>query len=337
GSEIIEILTLESPAKDDLITVFNQYPNAKNFHIAPPGKAIPEGEQIVIQKRGTTPITKVEADQVPVLNNSLLIIGMGAEENTPESLDKDIKNLQTRLRDLGFYQGESDGIFGSGTDQAVRAFQAQEMGANEADGKVGPKTWSKLWGQDAPATTVNSTTAAAATPAIPGKNFLKVTKTNKKDEYGCFALKLDYYKDGQLKDSMNVCSGAPSRQFFRTGPNSVPKTLEPLPEGKWHIGNIKWAGGLANKDDYSGRFSFPGAGSGVGPVSVPLDYVGPKSTRRSAIEIHIDWNRRKGAPGTAGCIGMYTTGDYQRFVRWLRETDPRDLYVDWGLGTCPKP
>jgi lysozyme len=36
-------------------------------------------------------------------------------------------------------------------------------------------------------------------------------------------------------------------------------------------------------------------------------------------------------------VGMYTIADYQRFVRWLRETDPKDLYVDWGLGTCPKP
>jgi lysozyme len=36
-------------------------------------------------------------------------------------------------------------------------------------------------------------------------------------------------------------------------------------------------------------------------------------------------------------VGIYTIGDYQRFVRWLRETDPRDFFVDWGLGTCPKP
>lgn len=93
--------------------------------------------------------------------------------------------------------------------------------------------------------------------------------------------------------------------------------------------------GPAHKDDYSGKFVFPD--SGVGPVSTPLTYQKPNSTRRSAIEIHIDWNRRKKSPGTAGCVGIYTIGDYQRFVRWLRETDPRDFFVDWGLGTCPQP
>jgi lysozyme len=254
---------------------------------------------------------------------------MGADEDTPASLKQDIEELQVRLRDLGYYQGEIDGNFGSGTDKAVKAFQAKFFGANEADGKVGSLTWKKLW---------EGNPISVSTPvgvSSPGKNYLKLTKTNKKDEFGCFVLKMEYFKDGQLKDSLNVCSGTPSRQIFKTATASVPKSFEPLPEGLWRIENIIWAGGPAHKDDYSGKFVF--SNPGVGPVSTPLTYQKPNSTRRSAIEIHIDWNRRKNSPGTVGCVGIYTIGDYQRFVRWLRETDPRDFFVDWGLGTCPKP
>jgi lysozyme len=325
GTEVVEILTLENPDKEDLITVLRQYPNAQNFLIAPPGKAVPAGERIGIEKRPFATITKVDAP--PALNNSLLIIGMGIEDDTPASLKQDIEELQTRLQALGYYQGEIDGKFGNNTDQAVKVFQSKEFGESAADGKVGPKTWEKLWGNDAPETTI--TTPTARSVAIPGKNYLKLTKTNKKDTRGCFVLKMDYFKDGILKDSLNVCSGVSSAQVFKTGPNSVPKSLQPLPEGKWRIENIKWATG---KDKYVGEFATPG----VGPVSTPLTYVGPNSTRRSAIEIHIDWNRGS-SPGTAGCVGVYNKADYQRLVRWLRETDPRDFYVDWGLGTCPKP
>ncbi|MCU0535732.1 MAG: glycoside hydrolase family protein [Hydrococcus sp. Prado102] len=322
GSDVVEILILDSPDKEDLITVLNQYPNAQNFHLAPPNKVVPTGERILIQKRQSATIAKVE--NPPALNHPLLIMGMGVEDDTPASLKQDIENLQMRLKALGYYQGEIDGNFGTNTDRAVKAFQAKEFGESEADGKVGKITWGKLWGQDAPPLPVSTS------PEIPGKNYLKLTNTKKKDEFGCFVLRMEYYKDGKLKDFLNVCSGAPGRQVFKTGTNSVPKSFQPLPEGQWRIENIKWATG---KDKYFGEFPTPG----VGPVSTPLTYIAPNSTRRSAIEIHIDWTRRKGSPGTAGCVGLYTIADYQRFVNWLRDTDPRDFYVDWGLGTCPDP
>lgn len=303
GADVVEILTLESPEKEDLITVLGQYPNAKNFHLAPSGKAVPVGERILIQKRQTATITKVDAP--PALQNPLLVIGMGAEDDTPASLKQDIENLQTRLKALGYYQGEIDGNFGSNTDRAVKAFQAKYFGKSEADGKVGRRTWDKLWGKDAP------TPPVSTSPLIPGKNYLKLTKTNQKDESGCFVLKMEYYKDGKVKDFLNVCSGAPGRQAFKTGLKSVPKSLEPLPEGKWRIENIKWATG---KDKYFGEFPTPG----VGPVSTPLTYVEPNSIRRSAIEIHIDWNRRKGSPGTAGCVELYTLSEiFCHHQRWL--------------------
>lgn len=144
---------------------------------------------------------------------------------------------------------------------------------------------------------------------------------------------MEYIKNGQVKDHLKVCSGQRSKQLFRTGPQSVSGSMEPLPEGKWYINDILWAGG---KDKY-GPTVFS---NGLGPVTIPIKYVRPNSTGRSAIEIHIDWNGKYchgPCPGTAGCLGIYDIADYKKLVSWLRDTNPRALYVDWGLGTCPQP
>ena len=62
----------------------------------------------------------------------------------------EIERVQARLKQLGRYQGPVDGTFGSGTESAVRAFQ-RDAGLT-ADGKVGTKTWARLFaGPEAPA------------------------------------------------------------------------------------------------------------------------------------------------------------------------------------------
>lgn len=316
GGKVVEILTLESNSKKDLIYLLQQYPNANKFCVAPSSKKLPEGKRIPVAG-AAKPIEKVI--NAPTLELSLLIRGM----NDAETGGNDIKELQKRLYDLGYYYGNINGDFNKVTDIAVRDFQEDYFGANEADGKVGKLTWKKLWGE---AQKVDNKIDNNST--IPGIHYLKLTKTNRKDIHGCYILELDYYKDGRLKDSLEVCSGQPSRQFFRTGAKSKSKSYEPLPEGKWYIHDIRWV----EKDNYHALSMAPG----VGPVTVRLDYKAPGSTARSAIEIHIDDNR-KVYPGTAGCIGVYNIADYKKFVSWLRETDPRDLYVDWELGTCPNP
>ncbi len=50
--------------------------------------------------------------------------------------------IQTALKNAGFYMGELDGRIGAMTKKAVEAFQK----ANNlvADGKIGPKTWAAL-------------------------------------------------------------------------------------------------------------------------------------------------------------------------------------------------
>ena len=320
NATVVEILTLANNHKADLISVLQQYKNANNFLLAPVGKAIPPGVRISIdgQVRSINPVATPA-----VLNRSLLIQGMDDSTST----GNDIRELQQRLQDLGYYKAVIDGIFGKGTDAAVKQFQTDYFSSSEADGKVGQITWDKLWGGTVSTHSTPQTIQSTAT-----KPYLRLTKTNRKDSEGCQILNLQYVKDNQVEDSLEVISGAPGRQVFKTGSGSQSGSFEPLPEGKWFINDIKWAGG---KDKYNGTVF----AEAEGPVKVPLDYQAPGTTSRSEILFHIDWNRGNGprTAGTAGCIGLYNIADFKTLVSWLRDTDPRGLYVDWGLGTCPTP
>jgi N-acetylmuramoyl-L-alanine amidase len=50
----------------------------------------------------------------------------------------DVKKIQQRLKQWGYYSGSVDGVFGSGTLEAVKRFQKKN--GLTADGIVGPKT-----------------------------------------------------------------------------------------------------------------------------------------------------------------------------------------------------
>ena len=59
------------------------------------------------------------------------------------SKGQEVKDLQTRLYGLGYYNGEIDGEFGPGTKEAVTAFQ--KANGLEADGIVGEETRNLLF------------------------------------------------------------------------------------------------------------------------------------------------------------------------------------------------
>ncbi|MDD6146959.1 MAG: spore cortex-lytic enzyme [Oscillospiraceae bacterium] len=54
------------------------------------------------------------------------------------SRGEEVRQVQKKLKELGYYNGAVDGIFGSGTQKAVRAFQ-KNCGLT-VDGIAGPKT-----------------------------------------------------------------------------------------------------------------------------------------------------------------------------------------------------
>jgi peptidoglycan hydrolase-like protein with peptidoglycan-binding domain len=58
------------------------------------------------------------------------------------STGESMRFLQTRLKQLGYDPGPIDGIFGSGTERAVKNFQADK--GLMVDGIVGKQTWGAL-------------------------------------------------------------------------------------------------------------------------------------------------------------------------------------------------
>lgn len=55
-----------------------------------------------------------------------------------------VTEVQTKLREAGFYEGVTDGFFGERTLRAVMAFQTAKFGRDADDGIVGPTTASAL-------------------------------------------------------------------------------------------------------------------------------------------------------------------------------------------------
>ena len=62
--------------------------------------------------------------------------------NDPLMEGPDVRNVQDRLKALGYYDGEVTGVYDKATAEAVRAFQ--EDYNLTADGVVGPITWEAI-------------------------------------------------------------------------------------------------------------------------------------------------------------------------------------------------
>ncbi len=88
------------------------------------------------------------------------------------SQGQEVRNVQRKLKDLGFYKGNVDGDFGEATEKAVKAFQKQY--GLTVDGKVGSATMAKL--ASAKATAKPSATAThkpTATPSYSANTYLR--------------------------------------------------------------------------------------------------------------------------------------------------------------------
>ena len=90
---------------------------------------------------------------VPEGPDSVLAVTPDPSLPTPEPVlragmtGQEVKDAQSRLYTLGYYQGEIDGQFGAGTRDAVTAFQRRN--GLDADGIVGEETRKVLFSADA--------------------------------------------------------------------------------------------------------------------------------------------------------------------------------------------
>lgn len=78
----------------------------------------------------------------------------------------EVRRFQEKLQELGIYRGPLDGDFGGGTEAAVMLFQQRE--GLDVDGIVGPITWGKLVGGEAPRPSISYQTLDYRCLALTG-------------------------------------------------------------------------------------------------------------------------------------------------------------------------
>lgn len=87
----------------------------------------------------------------------------------PGDKDDEVKLLQQRLKDLGYYTGNITGVYNTATTEAVKAFQKKS--SLEQDGILGPITRTVLYGVNAiyavPTAIPVSTPTPTTTPLTP--------------------------------------------------------------------------------------------------------------------------------------------------------------------------
>jgi len=76
--------------------------------------------------------------------------------------------VQERLRELGFYTGEIDGQFGSGTQEAVRLFQRQN--GLDIDGIIGNQTLTAMMDENAASIIITPTPDPATLPVLVNRD-----------------------------------------------------------------------------------------------------------------------------------------------------------------------
>jgi GH24 family phage-related lysozyme (muramidase) len=232
--------------------------------------------------------------------------------------------LNCGLAELGYLDtGTQPNSYTAVTEDAVAWFQSDRD--LQVDGEFGPKTNAAL----------AAAIARSRKPPMPALERIhcRLTRTKTRNSDGLEVLLLAFVSPkGKILDKLNVVSGAPGKQTFRLLEDGIPGSLEPIPQSRYFIADIEWAG---DKDDYVTPHPHPT--NGIGPVFVPLirtvsirDRERGNAGGRDDFGFHMDWNN-SAAPGSAGCVCVSTMSDLKELVRLLRLYDPRDLFVDWGL------
>ena len=174
----------------------------------------------------------------PIITNPPDVVGAtatpysGVAANTPAptvgtlksgASGSEVRALQQRLKDLGFYSGKVDGKFGAGTEQAVKAFQ--KASGLKADGAAGSKTMAALNAHSA--VRVTATPKVTATP--------RPTSTPRTNLYLSLGSKSDHVKTLQKRlMELGYLSGVASNSY--NGPTEYAVKAFQKRAGLWDDG-----------------------------------------------------------------------------------------------------
>ncbi len=255
------------------------------------------------------PDTPWQEPKLPLAIDRTLVVGNSG---------KDCFILNCALAKLGYLaDGIQPGKYTPVTKEAVEWFQGEND--LKVDGKFGSNTKAAL-------TTALTSALRRVPPPMLERVYCRLTRTGTTAYAGLEKLLLEFIDPkGRVLAKLDTISGAPGAQEFRVpdDPLSFPGSFEPIPQGRYTIGDIDFAGG---KDNYT--VVHPHETNGIGPVWVPI--IKTRFDDRDKFGFHMDWNRSS-SPGSAGCICVGTEPELKTLVALLRRYDPRDLFIDWGI------
>ena len=123
---------------------------------APLGTALAESAMLGVQVKDTAPPAEESPEEAqdgdalsaPITPGEMEDAGLGERILMRGMEGEDVRLVQRRLWQLGYYLGEIDGVFGLGTRTAVYGFQRAHS-LEKIDGKVGQETIGRMFAQDA--------------------------------------------------------------------------------------------------------------------------------------------------------------------------------------------
>lgn len=168
---------------------------------------------------------------------------------------------------------------------------------------------------------------------------LLLEKSNVSSGSGLIPLNLQLYdiENKKVLDEVAVFSGVRGAQNLRLAADSPGLSGEPIPEGRYTLGDedavngINWVSGVVG--NYSGSW-----GPGLGPAWIGIHPLKGLKTSRMALGIHLDENYLT-SPGSAGCVVAISLDRLKHIHKWfINKTDwPRFLVVKYGLGSVNDP
>jgi murein L,D-transpeptidase YcbB/YkuD len=81
-------------------------------------------------------------DELKTRSERIARSNISVKSKVSPKIKSGIREIQTCLKNSGFYDGKIDGVRGRGTRKAIKEFQ--RANGLKADGRVGPKTWELL-------------------------------------------------------------------------------------------------------------------------------------------------------------------------------------------------